>query len=53
MAAATRDDVIVIGAGFSGLYAAWLLAREGARVTVLEARPRVGGRIESARQLHR
>jgi monoamine oxidase len=47
--AAARDDVIVIGAGLSGLYAAWLLAREGAKVRVLEARGRVGGRIESAR----
>ena len=37
-----RSDVIVIGAGFSGLYAAWLLSREGATVTVLEARRRVG-----------
>jgi monoamine oxidase len=51
VATASRDDVIVIGAGFSGLYAAWLLAREGVRVTVLEARPRVGGRIESARDV--
>jgi monoamine oxidase len=46
-----RSDVIVIGAGFSGLYAAWLLSREGATVTVLEARRRVGGRIESFRGL--
>lgn len=50
MAAAT-DDVIVIGAGLSGLYAAWLLAGEGARVKVLEARTRVGGRIQSARDV--
>ena len=42
-----RSDVIVIGAGFSGLYAAWLLSREGATVTVLEARRRVGGRHRS------
>jgi len=45
------NDVIVIGAGLSGLYAAWLLSREGARVTVIEARTRVGGRIESAREV--
>ena len=43
---AARDpDVIVIGAGLSGLYAAGLLEAEGARVTVLEGRKRVGGRI--------
>jgi monoamine oxidase len=38
-------DVIVLGAGLSGLNAAMLLESTGARVTVLEARPRVGGRV--------
>ena len=38
-------DVIVIGAGLAGLYAATLLEAQGARVTILEARSRVGGRI--------
>ena len=38
-------DVIVVGAGASGLNAAWLLEQEGLKVTVLEARDRVGGRI--------
>ncbi len=38
-------DVIVIGAGMSGLNAAWLLEQQGARVLVLEARRRVGGRV--------
>ena len=37
-------DVIVIGAGFAGLSAANSLARRGARVLVLEARARLGGR---------
>ncbi|MGH8639011.1 MAG: FAD-dependent oxidoreductase, partial [Burkholderiales bacterium] len=37
-------DVIVIGAGFAGLSAAAALAGSGARVLVLEARPRLGGR---------
>lgn len=37
-------DAIVIGAGFAGLSAAALLAEGGARVLVLEARARLGGR---------
>ena len=40
----TRFDVIVIGAGFAGLSAAARLTRRGARVLVLEARGRLGGR---------
>ena len=39
-----RPDVIVIGAGFAGLSAAARLTRRGARVLVLEARSRLGGR---------
>lgn len=40
-------DVIIIGAGFAGLSAALDLARRGKDVVVLEARDRVGGRVES------
>ena len=40
----TRPDVVVLGAGFAGLSAAVRLTREGARVLVLEARSRLGGR---------
>jgi len=40
-------SVIVIGAGLSGLYAAWQLHRKNQDVIVLEARERCGGRILS------
>ena len=39
--------VVVIGAGFSGLAAAYELSRAGYTVTVVEARNRVGGRVLS------
>jgi monoamine oxidase len=39
--------VIVVGAGFAGLAAAWELAEGGVEVVVLEARDRVGGRVWS------
>jgi len=38
-------DVIVIGGGVSGLAAARELSRSGYRVILVEARPRMGGRI--------
>ncbi len=41
--------VVVIGGGFAGLSAAVALAARGTRVTVLEARPRLGGRASSFR----
>jgi squalene-associated FAD-dependent desaturase len=40
----TSPDVIVIGAGLAGLSAAARLAGHGAKVLVLEARARLGGR---------
>lgn len=40
-------DVIVLGAGISGLAAAAELVKRGNMVLVLEARDRIGGRIDS------
>jgi monoamine oxidase len=42
-------DALVVGAGIAGLAAAGELSRAGLRVTVLEARPRLGGRILTLR----
>ena len=39
--------IVIIGAGFSGLAAAYELTRAGYDVTVVEARNRVGGRVIS------
>ncbi|MCL2310018.1 MAG: protoporphyrinogen oxidase [Proteobacteria bacterium] len=43
------DDVIVVGAGVSGLITAYRLVKKGLRVRVLEAAPRTGGVIASGR----
>ncbi|RYB94999.1 FAD-dependent oxidoreductase [Nocardioides oleivorans] len=42
----SASDVVVVGAGLAGLSCARDLEAGGATVTVLEARPRVGGRVE-------
>ena len=41
------QDVIVAGAGLAGLSAALALAEDGAKVTLLERRPQIGGRAYS------
>ncbi|GAA2415804.1 protoporphyrinogen oxidase [Actinomadura vinacea] len=41
----SSSHVVVVGAGIAGLAAARLLARGGARVTVLEGSPRIGGKL--------
>jgi monoamine oxidase len=42
-----EPDVVVIGAGMAGLSAAAVLIAEGAVVTVIEARGRIGGRAHT------
>jgi monoamine oxidase len=42
-----NTDVIIIGAGATGLMAAYTLAKAGKQVIVLEARNRCGGRIHT------
>lgn len=48
---ASLPHVVVVGAGFSGLACADELSTAGYRVTVLEARDRVGGRVQTLRDL--
>ena len=40
-----NPDIIILGAGAAGLSAAVELARAGLKITILEARDRIGGRI--------
>ena len=46
--AADTADVVVIGAGLSGLNAAWTMSEAGLNVVVLEGSHRIGGRLWSA-----
>lgn len=51
IAAGRGSSAIVVGAGMAGLGAARQLADWGIEVRVLEARPRIGGRILTSRRL--
>lgn len=44
-----RTDVVIVGAGFTGLSAALELKQAGVGFLLLEARDRVGGRVEAIR----
>lgn len=41
----TKPHVGIVGAGLSGLRCADILLQNGAQVTILEARDRIGGRV--------
>ncbi|MDG2243025.1 MAG: FAD-dependent oxidoreductase [Rhodospirillaceae bacterium] len=49
--AQNRTDVLVVGAGLSGLNAALLLEEQGFKVQVIEGRDRIGGRLLSLRDI--
>lgn len=46
-ARSTDAPVIIVGAGLSGLYAAYLLHKRGVKTIVVEANDLIGGRIQS------
>lgn len=43
----TQTDILVVGAGLAGLCTARALSRRGRDVLIVEARPRIGGRLVS------
>lgn len=47
MSLPAAQEVVVVGGGLAGLSAAVALAEDGARVTLIERRPELGGRVYS------
>jgi monoamine oxidase len=45
-----RPSVVIVGAGIAGLAAGAAIVRENVEVTVVEARRRIGGRIDTRRE---
>ncbi|VAW99494.1 Protoporphyrinogen IX oxidase, aerobic, HemY [hydrothermal vent metagenome] len=46
----SQTDVLIVGAGISGLSLAWWLSQQGVSVEIWEADERIGGKIKSTRQ---
>lgn len=42
-----KQNIVIIGAGLSGLTIAYLLSKQNVGCTILEASPRIGGRIQT------
>ena len=47
-----QTDILIIGAGAAGLMTAYTLVKAGKKVTILEARDRIGGRIHTFGDAH-
>ena len=43
-------NIVIVGAGLTGLTTAYLLKKVGIKATIIEARPRIGGRIHTRYQ---
>jgi monoamine oxidase len=48
----TRADLLIIGAGLTGLSLAYYLRNSGLQITILEGRNRIGGRILTSKAEH-
>lgn len=44
-----RENIVIVGAGLSGLTLAYLLSKEGHTAKIVEASDRIGGRIQTIR----